>query len=65
MTTLFPKQLRELSEEELQLSHEIKDLAGDLHDLIDMIPSSREREAAIFRLEECIMWAMKAISRAA
>jgi hypothetical protein len=65
MTTLFPKQQRELSDEEVQLSHQIKDLAGDLHDLIDMIPSSREREAAITRLEESIMWAMRAISRAA
>lgn len=63
MTTVFRKHERRFSEEEQQLVDQLKDLAENLHDLIDMIPHSREREIAQTRLEESIMWAVRAIGR--
>ena len=53
-----PADLRQLQERDL------KQLAEDLHDLIDMLPASPARNIAQIRLEECVMWSVKAQSDA-
>ncbi len=62
MGTVFHKDQRVLSNEERDLANQIKVVAQDLHDLLDMVPLSRDREAAMMRLQECVMWALKAIA---
>jgi len=37
--------------------------ANTLEEAIEQTPPSRERSLAITKLEECVMWANKAISR--
>jgi hypothetical protein len=63
MSFMFNRKLRELTDEEQQLAESIKQKADDLYAMIDLIPGSREQESAKFRLEESVMWAMKAIAR--
>jgi hypothetical protein len=62
MATVFHKDQRVLTGEERDLANQIKVVAQDLYDLIDMVPPSRDRDAAKMRLEECVMWALKAIA---
>jgi hypothetical protein len=64
MPSVFRKEQRILNEEERTLANHIKEMAEDLHDVIDMLPSSRARDIAKVRLEECVMWTMKAIADA-
>jgi hypothetical protein len=64
MATVFHKEQRVLTDEERNLANQIKVVAQDLYDLIDMAPPSRDRDAAKMRLEESVMWAMKAIVEA-
>lgn len=64
MSPVFRKEQRHLTAEERQQVNEIKQLAEDLHDVIDMLPASRARDIAQVRLEECVMWAVKALSDA-
>ena len=61
--TTFRKAQRALTTEERELADRIKELAEDLHGIVDILPTSRERDIAKERLEECVMWAVKAISR--
>ena len=62
MPPVFHKDQRAFSDEERDLANQIKAVAQDLHDLLDMMPPSRDREAAMMRLHECVMWALKAIT---
>ena len=62
MSPVFRKEQRHLTAEERQQANEIKQLAEDLHDVIDMLPASRARDLAQVKLEECVMWAVKALS---
>ncbi len=64
MSPVFRKEQRHLTAEERQQVNAIKQLAEDLHDLIDMLPSSRARDIAQTKLEECVMWSVKSISEA-
>ncbi len=64
MPYTFRKEQRILNEEERTLVNHIKEMAQDLHDVIDMLPNSRARDIAKVRLEECVMWTMKAVSDA-
>jgi hypothetical protein len=64
MPYTFRKEQRILNEEERTLVNHIKEMAQDLHDVIDMLPSSRARDIAKDRLQECVMWTMKAIADA-
>jgi hypothetical protein len=64
MPAVFRKEQRILNEEERTLVNHIKEMAEDLHDVIDMLPKSRSRDLAKVRLEECVMWTMKAIGDA-
>lgn len=61
MPHAFPKEQRILNDEERNLVNHIKEMAEDLHNVIDMLPNSRERDLAKVRLEECVMWTVKAI----
>jgi hypothetical protein len=62
MATVFHKEQRALTDEERDLGNQIKAVAQDLHDLLDMVPMSRDRDAAMMRLQESVMWALKAIA---
>ena len=62
MSTTFRKELRKLSPNELELVHGIKSAAEDLYERIDMANPSRERDIAKQKLEECVMWAVKAVA---
>jgi hypothetical protein len=64
MSPVFRKEQRHLTADERQQVNSIKQLAEDLHDLIDMLPPSRARDIAQVKLEESVMWAVKAISDA-
>jgi broad specificity phosphatase PhoE len=64
MSPVFRKEQRHLTAEERQQINDLKQLAEDLHDLIDMLPASRARDIAQIRLEECVMWSVKAQSDA-
>jgi hypothetical protein len=64
MSPVFRKEQRHLTAEERQQVNDLKQLAEDLHDLIDMLPASRARDIAQVRLEECVMWSVKAQSDA-
>jgi hypothetical protein len=62
MSPVFRKEQRHLTAEERQQANEIKQLAEDLHNVIDMLPASRARDLAQVKLEECVMWSVKALS---
>jgi hypothetical protein len=62
MTTMFRKEQRNLTEEERDLVNNIKQIAEDLNDAIDMAPTSHERDVALIKLQECVMWAVRSIS---
>lgn len=64
MTTVFRKEQRRLNAEEREMVNHIKQLAEDLHDVVDMLPASRARDMARIKLEECVMWTVKAVSDA-
>ncbi len=64
MSPVFRKEQRHLTADERQQINDLKQLAEDLHDLIDMLPASRARDIAQIRLEECVMWSAKAQSDA-
>jgi len=62
MSSVFRKEQRHLTASERQQVNEIKQLAQDLHDMIDMLPSSHAREIAQTKLQECVMWSVRTIS---
>ncbi len=64
MSPVFRKEQRHLTADERQEVNTIKQLAEDLHDVIDMLPPSRARDLAQVKLEECVMWSVKAVSEA-
>ena len=64
MSPVFRKEQRHLTVDERHQVNAIKQLAEDLHDVIDMLPASRSRDIAQIKLEESIMWSIKAISDA-
>jgi hypothetical protein len=64
MPSVFRKEQRVLNEEERTLVNHIKEMAQDLHDVIDMLPKSRASDIAKVHLEECVMWTIKAIADA-
>ncbi len=64
MSPVFRQEQRHLTAEERHQVNAIKQLAEDLHDVIDMLPSSRARDIAQTKLEETVMWSVKAVSDA-
>ena len=62
MSPVFRKDQRHLTVEEREQVNSIKQLAEDLHDVIDMLPPSHAREIALIKLEECVMWSVKSVS---
>lgn len=53
---------RELSESEKQSIQDIKTKGADLYDYISSLGTSRETSLAKTKIEEAVMWAVKAIS---
>ena len=64
MSPVFRKEQRHLTADERHQVNAIKQIAEDLHDVIDMLPPSRSRDLAQIKLEESAMWSVKAISDA-
>ena len=64
MSPVFRKEQRHLTGDERNQVNNIKQLAEDLHDIIDMLPPSRARDLAQVKLEESVMWSVKAVSDA-
>lgn len=60
----FRKEQRKLTHAEHDLVNQLRAAAQDLHDIIDMLAPSRERDVAMTRLEETVMWAEKAVLEA-
>jgi hypothetical protein len=61
MSVNFRRDQPQLDPQELELLERIRELAEELHDSIDMAPVSPSREHAQLKLEECVMWAIKAV----
>ena len=60
-------QYRELSKEEITTIAEVKELAIELFDKIDLIPTvgmedGRLKSLALTKVEESVMWATKCVS---
>lgn len=66
MTDTFRKEYKELGEKEVQQMNDIKVKAQELYDLIGVVESAgksgREVACAKTKLEECVMWAVKAVT---
>lgn len=53
----------EMSERAADVSNAIRDKASDLDSLLSgFVPDCREKSIAITKLEECVMWANKALA---
>ena len=52
-----------MSDKANTLSKEIREEASKLFELLDAIPSCREMSLAKTKLEECVMWANKALAK--
>ncbi len=64
MTDTFRKEYKPLSHQQKTRISQIKDKASDLFDAIDWAIETDPRmiELAKTKLEECVMWAVKAIT---
>lgn len=62
MSLMFTGRLRKLTQDELQLADSIKHKADELYAMIDLIPAGNAQRTAKNRLEEAVMWSVKAIS---
>ena len=58
--TRFRNEYRDLSDEEKQLVIDIKDFADKFAIVADSVPNGREKSIAFTKLEEAVMWAVKA-----
>jgi hypothetical protein len=61
MSIKFRKDQPQLNADEKELVERIRQLAEEMHDSIDMAPTSPARENAKVKLQECVMWAIKSI----
>jgi len=61
---MLRKERRRLTQPEQELLDQLKSAGQDLYDMMDMIAPSRERDLAMTRLEEAMMWAEKAVFEA-
>ena len=61
---MFRNEQRSLTPREREIVEQLRTVAQDLHDIIDMLAPGRERDVAMMRLEEAVMWAEKAILEA-
>ena len=52
----------ELNAQQTDMSNAIREVASDLDTLLDSVPMCREIALAKTKLEECVMWANKAIA---
>ena len=62
MTNTFRKEYRPLSDEQKQLVNSVKDTAELLMRVFDLCPQNRELALARTKLEESVMWCVKAIT---
>jgi ribonucleotide reductase beta subunit family protein with ferritin-like domain len=58
----FRPTYRALSDEEKRLHDLIKEQAAVLESLVSDVGPSRETSLALTKLEECVMWAIKALT---
>ena len=62
MSSRFRKVYRDLSTEEMELSKNIKEAAETIEIYIEKLPAGREKVLAMTKLEESVMWAIKALT---
>lgn len=62
MPGIFRSKYRELSEQEKQLSDNIKNKADELHALYSDIAPGRYNALAVTSLEQSVMWAIKQLT---
>ena len=62
MSDVFRKAYRQLSTEELAILGRIKATAEALYDQFELISAGRETSLAKTKLEESVMWAVKAVT---
>lgn len=62
MPDVFRKKYRPLDETEQRQLDRIKDDAQNMHDFLDTLGGGREVALAKTKLEEMVMWAVKAIT---
>lgn len=60
---MFREEYRELSEGEKAHVAAIKSAASDFFTVLSNVIDSREKSLAITKLEECVMWATKSITK--
>lgn len=63
MSDTFRQNYKELTQEQIDNVRTVKSLADDLNDEIERQPKSRELSLALTKLEECVMWAVKGITK--
>ena len=62
MVDVFRKEYRKLLPDEVAKLEALKDRAQLLHNAISELPPNRETSLAKTKLEEAVMWAVKAIT---
>lgn len=62
MSSRFRKVYRDLSQDEKKLCSDIKETAEKLEILIENVPKGREKSIAMTKLEESVMWSIKALT---
>ncbi|MCR9218932.1 MAG: hypothetical protein NXI21_01780 [Alphaproteobacteria bacterium] len=62
MADRFREEHRPLTEAERRLVDAVKATAADLEELIDACGPGREAALALTKLEEAVMWAVKAVT---
>jgi phosphoribosylaminoimidazole-succinocarboxamide synthase len=60
---IFRKSYRDLTSDERDAIMKVKNLARIVAEFLDELPASREISLARTKLEECVMWATKSITR--
>jgi hypothetical protein len=64
MSNTFRTQYRKLSLDEIKLLEELKRHAEIYEGIIvGFVPEGRERSLAMTKLEECVMWATKGLTK--
>ncbi len=58
----FRRQYRELNPAQIESVDDVKVAAENLEDIIENLANTREKSLALTALEECVMWATKAIT---
>ena len=62
MSSKFRRDVSQLNAEDKELIDRVMRIAEELYESIDMAPPSNARDQAVLKLQECVMWSVKAVS---